>query len=192
MAGVSKIKRLPRELQDMVNGMFERGFSITEVSQALEKAGEDISRSSVGRYHQDWLEAMKELILVREFSEMTVRGLKDMPESKIARMNVQLIEAGIFKAITALGTTFQTDPEKAVKLLTKAAMAQAMLARAAKDDADKTIKATDYAEEKAQELQQDENNTLTIEFVSPEAAAANPAQAAKAKTAKKPTKAKAQ
>lgn len=165
MSGVSKIKRLPRQLQEFVNGMLEEGRTVTEVAEALTRAGADVSRSSVGRYRLDWQEAMNDLREVREFAEMSVRSLADMPESKTARMNVELLETGIFRAMTALRSLAQDDPEKAIKLITKASMAQMLLSKATRDDAEKTIKASDFADDKAGDQFAESDSAIRVEFV---------------------------
>lgn len=165
MSGVSKVKRLPRELQDLVHAMLEEGRTVTEVAEALTRAGADISRSSVGRYRQSWQEAMKDLREVREFAEVSVRGLADMPESKTARLNVQLLESGLFRAMTALRALSEEDPEKAIKLISKASMAQMLLSKATRDDAEKTIKASDFADDKASDQLAEGDSAIRVEFV---------------------------
>ncbi|HJH14177.1 MAG TPA: DUF3486 family protein [Bilophila wadsworthia] len=168
MSGVSKIRQLPKELRDLVNDMLDKGRTVTEIAEALKAAGADVSRGSVGRYRLDWQEGMRDLREVREFAEASVRSLADMPESKTARLNAQLLEGALFKAMMSLRATFESDPEKAIKLITKGAMAQMLLSKATRDDAEKTIKASDFADDKAGGLALAEgDNTIKVEFVHP-------------------------
>lgn len=172
MSGVSKIRQLPRELRDLVNDMLDRGRTVTEIAEALKAAGADVSRGSVGRYRLDWQEGMRDLREVREFAEMSIRNLADAPENKTAGLNVQLLEAALFRAMMALRASLAEDPEKAIKLITKGAMAQMLLSKATRDDAEKTIKASDFADDKAGELALVEgDNTIKVEFVHPPAKA---------------------
>jgi hypothetical protein len=108
---------------------------------------------------------MAELREIREFSEIAVRSLAESPESLTGKYNIALIEGALARAMMSLRATMQKDPEKAVKLLVKAAMAQSMLTRAAKDDAEKTIKATDFADERAEPDENEGPAGLAVEFV---------------------------
>ena len=165
MSGVSKIKRLPRQLRDLVNDMLDKGRTVTEIAEALKAAGADVSRGSVGRYRLGWQEGMRDLREVREFAEASVRSLADMPESKTARLNAQLLEGALFKAMMSLRATFESDPEKAIKLITKGAMAQILLSKATRDDAEKTIKASDFADDKSGDQLAESDSAIRVEFV---------------------------
>ena len=104
---------------------------------------------------------MQELAEVREFSRMAVRDLDKQPESHLTRLNAHYLETALFRAQMALRAQFEKDPESAIKLITKASMAQMLLARAQRDNAETTIKADGYAEEK-QETQEQESGDRTI------------------------------
>ena len=61
------------------------------------------------------------------------------------------------------------DPEKAVKLITKAAMAQMLLSKARRDDSESIIKADDYAERKEKVFETVQaDNVFTVQFVDKE------------------------
>ena len=163
MAGVNKVRRLPAELRDLVHDLLEQGATVDAVTAALHEFGADVSRSGVGRYRKQWQEAIQELAEVREFSRMAVRDLAKQPESHLARLNAHYLESALFRAQVALRAQFEEDPEKAVKLITKAAMAQMLLARAQRDNAETTIKADGYAEENQQEAAEQESGDRTIQ-----------------------------
>lgn len=170
MAGVSKIKRLPRELRDLVHEMLEAGRTVTEVADALKAAGADASRSGVGRYRLEWQESMRDLHELRQFAEVSIRSLADNPESRTARMNCELLEAALFRAVMALNAVFRDDPKKAIALIGQASKAQMMLSKAVRDDAEKTIKATDFSEERAESATpyEEPDRLIRVEFVRPD------------------------
>ena len=93
---------------------------------------------------------------------MAVRDLDKQPESHLTRLNAHYLETALFRAQMALRAQFEKDPESAIKLITKASMAQMLLARAQRDNAETTIKADGYAEEK-QETQEQESGDRTIQ-----------------------------
>lgn len=148
MASVNRVRRLPREVLEAVNGLLEAGRTIDEVTAWLQEMGAEVSRSSVGRYRKQWAEAVQDLADVREFSRTVVSELRKQPESRMGRLNTELLEAALFKSVSALRALTTEDPEKAVKLIGKASMAQMLLSKARRDDAETTIRADGYAEEK--------------------------------------------
>ena len=61
------------------------------------------------------------------------------------------------------------DPEKAIKLINKAAMAQMLLSKARRDDSESIIKADDYAERKEKVFETVQaDNVFTVQFVDKE------------------------
>lgn len=163
---VNRMRRLPREILDEVNRRLEGGWTVTEVTQALRELGTDISRSAVGRYRKQWAEQIRDLAEVREFSRTVVAELSKQPESRMARLNTELMEASLFRCMNGLRALAEEDPEKAVKLINKGAMAQMLLSRARRDDAETTIKADGYAEGKRAVLETTRtDNVFTVNFV---------------------------
>lgn len=162
----STMRRLPRQVLDAVNRLLEEGRTIDEVTAFLQEMGAEVSRSSVGRYRKQWAEAVRDLAEVREFSRTVVAELRKQPESRMGRLNTELLEAALFKSVSALRALATEDPEKAVKLITKAAMAQMLLSKARRDDAETTIKTDDYAERKEKVIDTvGADNVFTVEFV---------------------------
>lgn len=162
-----RMRRLPREVLDTVNGLLESGHTVDEVTEFLRGMGEEVSRSCVGRYRKQWAESVRDLAEVREFSRTVVSELSKQPESRMARVNTELMEAAMFKAMNSLRAQAlaDDDPEKAVKLICKAATAQMLLSKARRDDAETTIKADDYAERKEKVIDTTRtDNVFTVEF----------------------------
>lgn len=163
---VNRMRRLPREILDEVNRRLEEGWTVTEVTQALRELGADISRSAVGRYRKQWAEQIRDLAEVREFSRTVVAELSKQPESRMARLNTELMEAALFKCMNGLRAMTEEDPEKAIKLINKGAMAQMLLSRARRDDSETIIKADGYAEAKRTVLETTRtDNVFTVNFV---------------------------
>lgn len=163
---VNRMRRLPREILDEVNRRLEGGWTVTEVTQALRELGADISRSAVGRYRKQWAEQIRDLAEVREFSRTVVAELSKQPESRMARLNTELMEAALFKCMNGLRAMTEEDPEKAIKLINKGAMAQMLLSRARRDDSETIIKADCYAEAKRTVLETTRtDNVFTVNFV---------------------------
>ena len=160
-----RMRRLPREVLDTVNGLLESGHTVDEVTEFLRGMGEEVSRSCVGRYRKQWAAAVRDLAEVREFSRTVVSELSKQPESRTARLNTELMEAALFQCMTSLRAMSTSDPEKAVKLICKAATAQMLLSKARRDDAETTIKADDYAERKEKVIDTTRtDNVFTVEF----------------------------
>lgn len=160
-----RMRRLPREVLDTVNGLLESGHTVDEVTEFLRGMGEEVSRSCVGRYRKQWAESVRDLAEVREFSRTVVSELSKQPESRTARLNTELMEAALFQCMTSLRAMSTSDPGKAVKLICKAATAQMLLSKARRDDAETTIKADDYAERKEKVIDTTRtDNVFTVEF----------------------------
>ena len=163
---VNRMRRLPREILDEVNRRLEGGWTVTEVTQALRELGTDISRSAVGRYRKQWADQIRDLAEVREFSRTVVAELSKQPESRMARLNTELLEAALFKCMNGLRAMTEDDPEKAIKLINKGAMAQMLLSRARRDDSETIIKADGYAEAKRTVRETTRtDNVFTVNFV---------------------------
>ena len=163
---VNRMRRLPREILDEVNRRLEGGWTVTEVTQALRELGTDISRSAVGRYRKQGADQIRDLAEVREFSRTVVAELSKQPESRMARLNTELLEAALFKCMNGLRAMTEDDPEKAIKLINKGAMAQMLLSRARRDDSETIIKADGYAEAKRTVLETTRtDNVFTVNFV---------------------------
>ena len=168
MAG-NRVRRLPRQVLDMVNRLLEEGRTIDEVTSALRAVVSDVSRSSVGRYRKQWAEDVRDLAEVREFSRTVVSELSKQPESRMARLNTELMEAALFQCMSSLRAMATKDPTKAVDLIRKAATAQMLLSRARRDDAETTIKADDYAGKKQMVFETTQtDNVFTVNFVGTE------------------------
>ncbi len=139
----SKIDRLPPEFRDAIGRLREDGHTIDEILVYLAKMGLDEdgmpSRSGMGR-HVQGLDALAEIITTsRSMSETLVRRLGDAPESRQARLNIELSHGLVTKLIAA-----SNGPEGTVKLDWKQVQfltrSLANLASAQKSDVETTLR----------------------------------------------------
>ena len=182
MPPVSKIRKLPPELREMVNEMLDRGVPVADIADTLRGLGQDVSASGVGRYRLDWQESVKDLAEAREFAEVVVRNMAEQPEGKGARLNAELIQGALFSSLVSLRTK-NLEPDKAIPLLLKGAMTQQMISRAAKDDTDTQIKSAAYREaQQAKDgdlLTKKDGKLVRVEFVEPQPEPKKPRKAVK-------------
>lgn len=166
MAQINKVKKLKMELRETVNKLLQNGETIDSVTAFLNKQGEEISRSSVGRYRQQWQEAVKDIEEARAFAEMTVERLANQSEDKVAILNAQLLETAFHRLLQALNQLEKggEDPEKLIKLYERLAKAHKCVSSAHADDVDTTIKKNDYALDSTVSNETEENRALTVNF----------------------------
>ncbi len=185
MPPLSKIRKLPVELREQINAMLAAGHSVKHIAEVLRAMGADVSAAGVGRHRLQWAEAMKDLEEVRQFAEAAVRDMANEPESKVSRLNIQLLEGALYSALTALRMR-DMEPEDAVKLLVRASMAQQLISRANKDEAETIIKASGFADAKQGDLLVKEGDKLVrVEFVEAHPVKALPEAASKPDAKKK-------
>ncbi len=166
MAQINKVKKLKMELRETVNKLLQNGETIDSVTAFLNKQGEEISRSTVGRYRQQWQEAVKDIEEARAFAEMTVERLANQSEDKVAILNAQLLETAFHRLLQALHQLEKNgeEPEKIIKLYERLAKAHKYVSSAHADDVDTTIKKNDYALDSTVSNETDENKALTVNF----------------------------
>lgn len=166
MAQINKVKKLKMELRETVNKLLQNGETIDSVTAFLNKQGEEISRSTVGRYRQQWQEAVRDIEEARAFAEMTVERLANQSEDKVAILNAQLLETAFHRLLQALHQLEKNgeEPEKIIKLYERLAKAHKYVSSAHADDVDTTIKKNDYALDSTVSNEMEENKALTVNF----------------------------
>ncbi|MBP2231784.1 DUF3486 family protein [Azospirillum agricola] len=157
MAPRSTLDRLPKEIREELGRLREDGWTIDELLsklQALRAEGRhdvDVSRSAVGRYVQGMDKIGERLRQSRAMAEGLVRQLGDEPDTKVARLNIELGHALIMNLLTGAGedgeeggpVTF--DPEQ-VMFLTSSIQ---KLASARKTDAELILRLQTEADKRA-------------------------------------------
>jgi hypothetical protein len=137
----SKIDRLDPALRAEIAAARERGCTIDEIVAKLRELGADLSRSGVGRHVQE-LDRLGEMLREsRAVAEALVTRFGEAPESRTARLNVELMHSLVMRCLAAQGESAVTlDPEevmflaRALQSLTSASKADAAVALAVKKE----------------------------------------------------------
>lgn len=134
MARPSTIQRLPAEVRELIAELREEGHTIDEVLEKLRELRLDVSRSALGR-HVKQLDAIgAEIRRSRAVAEALVRRYGDAPESRTARLNIELMHAFINKLmISEDGDIVELNPQETMFVAT----AMQKLAQASKQDVDR-------------------------------------------------------
>lgn len=166
MAQINKVKKLKMELRETVNRLLQNGETIDSVTAFLNEQGQEISRSTVGRYRLQWQEAVRDIEEARAFAEMTVERLANQSEDKVAILNAQLLETAFHRLLQALHQLEKNgeEPEKIIKLYERLAKAHKYVSSAHADDVDTTIKKNDYALDNAVFSEKAEDKGLNVIF----------------------------
>ena len=137
MSKVSNIKRLPPELRDLIHGLLEDGHTLDEIKGKLDELGADVSRSALGRYKKKLNQVGEKIRQSRTVAEALVKNLGDAPESKTARLNIELMHSAILNLMAA-----DNDDEDSLNPMGAMLMAKALdhLAKAQKADSEHIIK----------------------------------------------------
>lgn len=143
MGRPSNIDRLDPEIREEIGRLRDAGRTIDEIMACLRSLGVDeVSRSGLGRHIQGLDRLSERLLRGRTISEALIRKLGDAPESRQARLNIELMHTIITDLMMSLseqgeeGQPVMLDP-KQVQLLTRAL---ADLAQASKGDVDLTVR----------------------------------------------------
>ncbi|HAT50759.1 MAG: DUF3486 family protein [Nitrospirae bacterium] len=94
MSRPSTIKRLPPEIKKELDRLLESGVPIHEIRSSLQNLGTTPpSKSAIGRYKQDFDQQMIHLRLANEMASTWAKSVRDEPESEMALLAMQLLEA---------------------------------------------------------------------------------------------------
>ncbi|HYH17587.1 MAG TPA: DUF3486 family protein [Azospirillum sp.] len=146
MAARSSIDRLPKEIREAIGQLRQDGATIDEILAHLRGMQVDVSRSAVGRHVQKIEKIGAQLRETREAAEALVRELGDEPDSKVARLNIELGHAMLMRLLAGKdGEPVQLDAQEA----NFAAGAIQKLTSARKTDADLVLKLQAEADKKA-------------------------------------------
>lgn len=137
MARPSTIDRLPASVRELIGSLRSRGHTIDEILAKLEELDVDVSRSALGRHTQQ-LDAIGEQIRrSRQVGEALIERLGDAPESRQARINIELMHSLIMDLLAGEGgEPVKLTPESSMLLATSLSR----LASAHKQDVDRELK----------------------------------------------------
>lgn len=137
MARTNSIKRLPAEIRELIGRLRGNGRTLDEILAKLAELDVDLPRSTLGR-HIKQLDAIgEEIRRSRAVSEALVAKLGDAPESRTARLNIELMQSMVLKLlVNEDGGSVKLDGKEAMFIATSLDK----LAAAAKKDADRELK----------------------------------------------------
>lgn len=96
----STIKRLPPGVRERIGVLLGQGRTLDEILKALAALDVDVSRSALHRYKQSIDKVRERIDRSRAVAEALVQRLGDAPESKTARMNVELMHSVILDIVS--------------------------------------------------------------------------------------------
>src|SRR5690606_36749791 len=133
----SSIDRLPPEIREEIGRLRARGRTIDEILAKLRELDVDVSRSALGRHVKQLDQIGEELRRSRAIAEAMVERFGDAPESKVARLNIELAHALVMKCMVGEdGDTVELSPREAQFV----SDALYRLSKAAKEDVEREVK----------------------------------------------------
>lgn len=96
MGRKGSVDKLPPEIRDLIGKLREEdGYSLDDIIGHLRQMEVDVSRSALHRFVRGQEELAAKLRRSRTVAETLVRQLGDAPESKTARLNIELLHGVI-------------------------------------------------------------------------------------------------
>lgn len=92
----SSIDRMPPEIRDAIGRLRDRGRTLDEILEHLRAMEVEVSRSALGRHVQAMEKVGERLRRSRAVADALIRQLGDAPESKTARLNIEMMHSFIF------------------------------------------------------------------------------------------------
>lgn len=92
----STIDRLDPAIREAIGRLRDHGKTLDEILEHLRTMEIDVSRSALGRHVQAMEKVGERLRRSRAVSEALVRQLGDAPESKTARLNIEMMHSFVF------------------------------------------------------------------------------------------------
>ncbi|MFQ5774022.1 MAG: DUF3486 family protein [Kiloniellaceae bacterium] len=150
MARTSTIKRLPADIRELIARLRERGRTIDEILAKLRELDLDVSRSALGRHVKTLDEIAERIRANRTIAEAVVERLGDAPESRVARLNIELTHSLLTKLLVGEdGQPVELDAKEAMFVSTSLQK----LSQAAKSDLERELKIRkDVAKEAVEKL----------------------------------------
>lgn len=103
MARPSSISRLPPEIRAEIGRLRDAGRTIDEILAHLRAMDVAVSRSALGRHVKGMERLGEQLRRSRAVAEGLVRQLGDAPESRTARLNIELLHTAILDLFMRAG-----------------------------------------------------------------------------------------
>jgi len=134
MARPSTIQRLPGEIREAIADLRGKGRTIDEILSKLRELEVDVSRSALGRHVKQLDKIGDEIRRSRAVAEALVKQYGDAPESRAAKMNIELMHSLVTRLmISEEGERAEFEPREAMLMAT----ALQKLVQASKQDVDR-------------------------------------------------------
>lgn len=150
MARVSGFKRLPPEVRDLIGNLREQGRTIDEILDALKGLDISVARSTLGDWTKKIDTVAAKMEQSRVMADALVRRFGDTPDSKTARLNMQMMHTVLYKVYEKI---LSEEGAEGLELSAKDAMnlskALDHITRAAKTDAEFVTKVREEARKEA-------------------------------------------
>ncbi|OYV35526.1 MAG: hypothetical protein B7Z80_18125 [Rhodospirillales bacterium 20-64-7] len=95
MSRPSSIDKLPQEIKSAIGRLRQSGHTIDEILAHLADMQTQVSRSALGRHVKGFDKMAEKMRRSRDVAEALVRELGDAPESKAARLNIELLHGAV-------------------------------------------------------------------------------------------------
>ena len=168
MPPVNKIRKLPPDVLAEVNKALADGMSVEQVQRLLAGLGHKVSTAGVGRYRKWWAHHVEPTLAYRAFVDAVADGLTSNPENRAGVRYLEMIQAQLAEALTELKGD-DMPLKKRMELLAAAAVAQAKLSTARREEIHGMVKLADYREAMAARegdiLQKQGGKLVRVEFV---------------------------
>jgi hypothetical protein len=102
MGRSSSIKRLDPDIVDECNRLIRAGRTNDEIVEALRGLGAQVSRSAVGRYKQNALQAMEKYKEAQEIAKVWVDRLEAEPSGDVARLLPEMLRTIAFQTLSQM------------------------------------------------------------------------------------------
>lgn len=151
----STIRKLPPKIRDHIGALMDQGRTLDEIVAKLAELDVRVSRSALGRYKQHIDKVSERIRRSREVAEALVRNLGEEPESKTARLNIELMHSVVLDMLSQINSDGETDEDGNTVLTLDPMGAMLMaksldhLSKAAAKDADLVGKLRDDARKEA-------------------------------------------
>ena len=145
MGQKSTVELLPQDILDKVSELFRAGATIEQMVDEVEAMGRTVSRSAMGRHTHKIKKISDKLNRSKLIASTIVEQLGNEPESKTARMNIELMHTAVTDIIFSansegeikLGTDNVQHLAKALDCLSRAKKTDAETIRLARNEAAK-------------------------------------------------------
>jgi hypothetical protein len=142
----SKVKQLPKEFQEAIHKLLDGGQTLDAILEHLKGLGAEVSRSSLGRYSQEYQNVAAKLREAREITSAFAADLANMPND-MGRVTTELLHSIVFKVL--MRQHEGESPDVSAEELMFLARSIKDMASANKTSADLEIKVRDRAREQA-------------------------------------------